>query len=321
MSDAQLEELLNTRLYPHVYQGLERLRKGVRLVHYTTAENGLNIIKGKSLWMRNCTVMNDFSEVQHGTSCLAAALDSSVGKDFRDWVAALFPHVEDFGAEAFRTFAKQHDQIKFQTYILSLSEHRKQEDKYGRLSMWRAYGAPRSVALVLNPKVVMEQSGYFQAQASPVLYKDTETFTQWFGQWVSGLKDITEHLKRADPEVVTNQLFEIFRVFVLTVKHPAFREEREWRVVHTWGIDAPPPMDRIHVVSSGLPQAVLRIRLENVPEHGVTGLAIPELIHKVILGPMDHPGPASEAYVHALTEAGVADPISMVQATHIPLRQ
>lgn len=50
---------------------IDGLPKEDRLfVHYTSAENGINIIKNKEIWLRNVRCMNDFSEVEHGMSVL-----------------------------------------------------------------------------------------------------------------------------------------------------------------------------------------------------------------------------------------------------------
>jgi hypothetical protein len=40
--------------------------RGLRFVHYTSAEAALNIINSKRLWMRNTVCMSDYSEVLHG---------------------------------------------------------------------------------------------------------------------------------------------------------------------------------------------------------------------------------------------------------------
>jgi hypothetical protein len=37
-----------------------------RLIHYTTAESALGIIRSKRFWMRNTNCMSDYREVQHG---------------------------------------------------------------------------------------------------------------------------------------------------------------------------------------------------------------------------------------------------------------
>ncbi len=38
----------------------------LRLVHYTSAEAALSIIKSKRMWMRNTNCMADYREVHHG---------------------------------------------------------------------------------------------------------------------------------------------------------------------------------------------------------------------------------------------------------------
>jgi len=50
----------------HLIEGVERLKDGARLVHYTSAENAYRIISGKQVWLRNAHLMNDYSEMQHG---------------------------------------------------------------------------------------------------------------------------------------------------------------------------------------------------------------------------------------------------------------
>jgi hypothetical protein len=49
--------------------------KNLKLAHYTSAENALNIINGQTMWLRNAGVMNDHSEIEHGRGILHAALE------------------------------------------------------------------------------------------------------------------------------------------------------------------------------------------------------------------------------------------------------
>lgn len=46
--------------------------KNLKLAHYTSAENALNIINGETMWLRNAGVMNDHSEIEHGRGILHA---------------------------------------------------------------------------------------------------------------------------------------------------------------------------------------------------------------------------------------------------------
>lgn len=57
----------------------EVFNNGLKMAHYTTAENAALILKNKTLWLRNAQLMNDFSEVAYGSTCLANALRMGVG--------------------------------------------------------------------------------------------------------------------------------------------------------------------------------------------------------------------------------------------------
>lgn len=52
------------------------VRKGRRFVHYTSANGAASIIREQEVWLRNSSVMNDYSEVAHGEHCLSAVLTS-----------------------------------------------------------------------------------------------------------------------------------------------------------------------------------------------------------------------------------------------------
>ena len=50
-----------------------------QLAHYTTADTAMKIIKGKSLWLRNAGVMNDYSEIAYGKNVLEPVIKSELG--------------------------------------------------------------------------------------------------------------------------------------------------------------------------------------------------------------------------------------------------
>lgn len=51
----------------------------LKLAHYTTADSAALILKNQTLWLRNAAVMNDFSEIGHGSRCLELALAAGLG--------------------------------------------------------------------------------------------------------------------------------------------------------------------------------------------------------------------------------------------------
>jgi hypothetical protein len=133
--------------YPHLWSRYEKLGINGRLVHYSSADAAIAILQNKEIWLRNTTVMNDFMEVEHGLTSLAAAFKSPNGLAFREFVNKNFDGVCQQVAELFETWQNS---FRDETYIMCVSEHRETENRLGRLSMWRAYGAGSGVALVLN---------------------------------------------------------------------------------------------------------------------------------------------------------------------------
>lgn len=293
--------------------------QGKRFAHYTTAENGLRIITGSQVWMRHTSLMNDFMEIDHGANCLKAAWDSPSGEAFREWLGGLFDGFLD------RIVAHHNnDQVhlKNDTYLTSVSVHEDgAEDIYGRLSMWRAYGAPTGVALVVNPTVFMGDTDALGAYSAPVIYQNHEEFMAWFGEWTANLAKHTDLLRSIGADEVSAYLIQAFRRILLCTKHPGFHEEQEWRIYHTPAFDGGPgkPLTRSFETVRGVPQPVMKIQLD--PQLGIPGLAIPELLNRVIIGPTEHSWPIYMAYTDALAKAGVANPAQMVVTSNIPLRQ
>jgi hypothetical protein len=62
-----LAERLEGVFMPYAHeQRLDVIKRNGRFAHYTSAENALNIINGREIWLRNTVLMSDYSEVMHG---------------------------------------------------------------------------------------------------------------------------------------------------------------------------------------------------------------------------------------------------------------
>ncbi|MGE5302926.1 MAG: hypothetical protein ACM3TN_06330 [Alphaproteobacteria bacterium] len=73
-------------------------------------------------------------------------------------------------------------------------------------------------------------------------------------------------------------------------------------------------------VVRGIPQTVLKIDLQNHPDQGLVGLAVPELLNRIIIGPCEFPLVVVKAFRELLAAAGVAEPESKIFVSDIPLR-
>lgn len=287
-------------------------------MHYTSAGNAFNIISGKQVWLRNALLMNDYSEIQHGITCLQTAWRNEAGDKLRGWLDAGWP---DFQPAFVSLYDSHIDGIKIGTYMMSLSEHDEDEDELGRLSMWRAYGGDSGVALVLNSHFALSDEDEIKAYTAPVIYKNIPDFVTFFGEWVDGIA-ANEQLKTLDAETLMGLLFHAFRSFVLCTKHPGFHEEKEWRVFHNPDLDGESKWisSSIEVVN-GIPQRIIRLSLFDDLDAGVIGVAPIGLIDRVILGPTAHPIPIGQALTTALFGAGVADANQKIWLSNIPLRR
>lgn len=315
-----LEERLHQELFfPGLLERLEEiLRTGTRFVHYTSAEAAMHVLRGRAIWMRNALTMNDYSEIEHGMKCLDAARASPAWRDLAGLIEQLQPGLQTEIDEYFKTVLLP--SLQTNTFITSLSEHPQSEDDLGRLSMWRAYGQRRGVALVLNLTPFMANTNELAAYSQPVNYVTPAEYVDQFSALVANLRRHQVALATLERHQLFYALTNQMRFAALCTKHPGFREEREWRIVY-WPTLAKSPAIEPDIQSvNGVPQIIQRIPLKNAPELGLVGADIPNLIHRIIIGPTPESFAVWQALVQILKEAGVDDAYARVHSSHIPLR-
>jgi hypothetical protein len=208
--------------------------------------------------------------------------------------------------------------------MICFSEHGNtevDEDSFGRLSMWRAYGGDNNVAMILNPEPFFAETNTFHAFTTPVLYADTASFLDQFESFVKGLEQREDYLIRLGHEQVFGLLFFAFHMAVLSTKHPAFFEEREWRIIYSPTIYKSDRIEQSIEVVAGEPQLVQKIPLLDVPETGLVGITIPSLLERVIIGPSQNPIPISDAFAAQMELLNIDDPVSKIKISNIPLRR
>jgi len=289
---------------------------GGRFVYYTTAETATSILINKQIWMRNTAAMNDYMEVEHGFECLNAAYKTQ-GLSFNAALNSCFPGLADEVRDFFNGWLPG---IRQDTFITCVSEHLPAEDHQGRLSMWRAYGGKTGVALVLNGAVMFSKSNALNVFSSPVAYLNPGAFATYFEKITKSIESESEYIKSLGRETVRVLTFNMLRFAVLCTKHPGFHEEREWRVIASPKMHATDHAVLAIEVVGGTPQAVLKLDLQNQPDKGLVGLAIPELLDRIIIGPCEFPQVISSAFQTLLTEAGIPDPEKKIIVSDIPLR-
>jgi hypothetical protein len=203
-----------------------------RFVHYTSAENALSIINTKRLWMRNATCMSDYLEVQHGFYILANFFSDKSRLDaFTSSVDRAAPGA---AMEAINLFNSWWRNIREETYISSISEHRAAEDFHGRLSMWRAFGNTSArVALVFRIPHASGGAAVLNLIFSPVAYLTETEVHNVITEVIKNVDAETIFLRGIDRQVIVNWTFQMLLAGVTCLKHEGFHEEREWRAIYS----------------------------------------------------------------------------------------
>lgn len=313
----------SVQISPYAMEKIEEAKNAkTRFSHYTSAYVATEIIERNEVWLRNALVMNDFSEVQHGHFCLSEAWkDQECGGRLRTILEGLKSGLAD---EVEAGFDQRRNDRSAQSYLVSISEHGNgtmDEDQYGRLSMWRAYGGENNVAFVFKNTPFLSESKALMAFTSPVLYADSVRFKKEFKRVVDNLETHRDLALAIGPDLVKQVIENAFHFAALSTKHPGFAEEREWRVIYSptlW------KSDRIQCsVASvgGVPQRIYKIPLQNFPEDGFVGATLPELLDEIIIGPTENAFAIYDALVLKLEAAGVPKAWEKVRRSGIPLRR
>jgi hypothetical protein len=285
--------------------------------------------------------MNDYSEIAYGEMLFRDIFysDSDASKLSRKILNSIDSGLHDRLAQAFEANAPKRRNF---TYLISISEHgpyeikpgmlpHQGEEKYGRLSMWRAYGNGKvGVALVFNAAPMLSPSDALNAYTSPVFYCEQSDFDHRFSSLLLRAERHLKALKKLPDRWFESNLMRYIDIISLSLKHPGFSEEREWRITYSAEPDdehvsdmefnAQSRLKRQFTTINGIPQRIYKIPLRDYPEEDLRGVEISALIEKVIIGPTQYPVLIADAVIMALKNAGIVDAERRVTISNIPLR-
>lgn len=313
------QDLLGSIFFPDYPRQLKQLKEGeIKFAQYTSAEAAALMIQNEQVWLRNARCMNDYSEIQHGFDCLSAAYKSDDSRNkLKSSLERVFPGLPKKLEDLFDGWAPYFEN---DTYITCLSEHPSTEDQYGRLSMWRAYGGNQPVAIVINTEVFTSETEILGANIFPVSYLGSTDFNKIFFSISDRIETHIDSIAALGEDEVLGSIFELFRGYAVSMKHPGFAEEKEWRVVCTSTFKPSEHLKTEIEIINGLPQEVCKIPLKEFPEEGFTGASIPQLINKIIIGPSEDQVVLKKSFIKLLETAGCEDAYKMVRTSGIPLR-
>ena len=224
------------------------------------------------------------------------------------------------------------NQTEHYVYLTCLSEH-ENKDNIGRLSMWRAYGHPNGVALVVNKNFMQSQINnsdniFF---TSPVFYTEANVdFISFFNINISKIHDNIDYISSTfnyNSTTIVGALFQVLYYLILSIKHPGFKEEREWRILYSLinenfaenhGNRTSGIKEKNEIINN-LPQKIFTLNLKEVLDTKDVS-SIQKLLKKIIIGPTAHPEIIKESFVDLLKKKNIPNPENLIEISNIPLR-
>lgn len=263
--------------------------------------------------------MADYLEVQHGHEILVRFFSDAAKK--KAFVDALDISVPGAANEAIKLFDQWWDDIRFSSYITSLSEHEDKEDQHGRLSMWRAFGGNAArVAIIFRIPGIARGAEALNLLFSPVTYLTEKEMQNQMTRVTKSIRDNKVFLQSVDRQFIVGSVFHMLVTGVACLKHEGFREEREWRAVYSPNRNPSNLMKSSIKVIGGVPQLVYELPLDETVSKSLADLDFARLFDRLIIGPTQYAQPIYSAFVEALTRAGVPDADKLVVASGIPIR-
>jgi hypothetical protein len=299
------------------------IQNGIKLVHYTTSDIAIKIARSGKLWMRNARGMRDYSEITRGISHVDKFFLGPAAQQF--WAALDVAH-PGTSEKIFAHYEGWKQALIDETYIACVSEHGGgREDQDGRLSLWEARqhgGKSYDVAIVVRSDVVHQVTSALMSWSYPVIYRDISELETLFLQTVDGVSKDAELLGSMSSEDALSLGFETLLSYCVSIKHPSMHEEKEWRIVHhprLWRSDR---VKSEVVTYNGSPELVYQMPLQSFEDEGLKNISIPELVERVIIGPMnpDRAANARRALLEVMTDVKIPDPENKLFVSTLPLR-
>jgi DUF2971 family protein len=201
------------------------------LHHYTDAFGVHGIISSNCLWATATQFSNDLSEIEYAVSVAVEIIQAMWGskKKMSSWEQVLAEHLVQLFDTPLHTFG--------QPFIVSFCE------EGDLLSQWRAYGQTSGFSLAFSPlsrddKVRLISKNGFRTMVKRVIY-DVEKqrarlrfILRRLINLVNGFSFATTSAEGASAHVELSVLLVLEMTdWACVVKHKAFSEEKEWRII------------------------------------------------------------------------------------------
>jgi len=221
-----LELIPELRVAGEEWRKLHDMPDGFQLFHYTTVEGMHGILKDRSLWLSHAACFNDPNEVDYGRHLVLEILNSFITLEEKtpigEFLGGMIEYVQLLGKP-----------FHHQAFVVCFCK------KGNQLSQWREYankgrgyscGFEFSEATRISSSPEALTAGK-QPIIRKVIYDGAEQIRLVTNYLEKSRSAVTElHRAGADLGRMSLQSVNVLLEMILCFKHPAFEEEREWRL-------------------------------------------------------------------------------------------
>lgn len=273
---------------------LRASRPAGRLYHYTTQAGLLGIVTSRQIWATGIQYLNDTTEYGYAIELIR---EVSAGRKFL--CASIAP--DPISALMDGKWPGETEGL----FVTSFSELPDQ------LSQWRAYSrGGNGFSLGFDWGAFAPALAHLPFSLSPCVY-DPTIQRQLIGELLAPHLCPDSRPPDIDPVTALNKLMSFLSEVIIVApmfKHPAFAEEREWRLV-----SAPLPAGH-----KGLGFREGRSTLVPYVPFPLEGPGLPFSLAEVVVGPTPHPKLSLRAVATLLAQAGLAN--ITVRGSAVPFR-
>lgn len=272
------------------------------LYHYTSSQGLQGILQTGSLWATHTAYLNDSSEFEHAAYLLTELL-TELKQHYETDLTHPIHSLADRAVVRLQELPGLYD--RYVTCFCSIDN---------LLSQWRAYGHQGGYSIGFDHEGLIERLPP-ECQLAKVNYSNPHFLQGYFEEMIELMEMYGSPGERSELE---HSLIENLGKLSATIKHPAFAEEHEWRIVC--------PRQR-HSANPDLPGLRFRYGSDMVVPYLNLGIAQqiedgqPTLpINSVTIGPMREPELARQSLLMLLESLGYHSGSIEVRKSDAPLR-
>ena len=237
------------------------LAEGCQLYHYTTLGGMRGILEERSYWYGHASSLNDSNEIQYGRRVISDVLNDVMKRqsreDVREFQRQLLLQVQAFGEGMFHIFL-----VCFCKSENLLSQWREYADRGGGYCLGFEFSSATRFTSSLEKlaegkipylrKVIYEEEDQRGLVTSYVDAVTTAAKNSLDSRSASHCSDQSIYSLPVMATMMAMQAVNLLLDMLLCLKHPAFKEEREWRLLRVTNEDHEPENIHFRESAAGL---------------------------------------------------------------------